>query len=390
MSRVPYRFLNRLAVFLAPIALYFVVTLGLLWLGGELTSPTQAAQLQKDDPALVYGRAYHDDFRYFKFVSTQLRAPQVLALGSSRVMEFRSGMFVGGNSVFYNAGGGAASIYEVLSFLQQLLPAELPKVLIVGLDQDWFQPGNAAVARNSAPWPITAPQTSFAETINMTRLMLLDLINQRRAFDRILRGLDPIYGGPAIGINAITIGSGFRSDGSYLPGPFISPTSYTPASMLDTSIARVLDRIHANCCRFEEGTLHDEGALQEVEALEQFCQANHIGLVLFAPPYAPSVYTEIVSTGKYNYMFVASSRLADLSRKYNVAYYDLMNGSNFGADDTFIDGLHGSESTYLEILLAILKDHQSPLRPYVNMDDLNAALQRPRSNPLEVYGAITR
>lgn len=386
MSNSSFRLLLRLCMFLTPLALYFVPTLLILTLGGELTSPSEAARMQQADPTMIYGRLYEDDFPYFKLVSSELHAPEVLALGSSRVMQFRAGMFSRGNAVFYNAGGGASTMYSVPAFLRQVPPADLPKVLIVGLDQDWFQPDNAKVGRGGQPWTISPPRIDLARVINLTRLLAVDMVNQKRPYDQVFRGTDPIYHARAVGINAITTGSGFRSDGSYLAGPEIYPTPYTSPNEMDTTIASIMMRIRDGCCRFQYGDVPDNGALEQVKELMRFCHDNGIALIIFSPPYAPSVYARMVEAGQYSYIFKTNKRLSQIANKFKVQYYDFMDGSRLGTDAEFLDGLHGSETIYLRMLLQMVDDPHNPLRPYVDSAHLKAVLATPRPSPLEVFG----
>lgn len=385
MNSKTFRFLVRLGLFLVPVALYFAVTISVLSSGGELIPLEAVAEAQMRDPTIIFGRAYRDQFRLFKMVSTRLRNPEVLGLGSSRVMQLRSAMFVGDYATFYNAGGGAASIYEVRSFLEQLDQSKLPKVVIVNLDEEWFHPIYAEAARAAAPWRIDSSQEDINQIFNLTRLMLADILAGRYPPTSIFEGRDPVYHAPAIGIEAIIDASAFRSDGSHLYGPDI-----TQSETDDERLAEIHDRIRTQGYRFVYGDIVDDSAITEVEALMQFARDAKIELILFSPPYAPSIYAAMVESGSYTYMFEAIDRIARLAAQYGIPYYNFMDGGMLGTDGDFLDGLHGSEYIYLRMLLEMLKDPNNPLIHYTDAGYLNSVYQAARPNQFEVFGPVTR
>ncbi len=385
MNRMTSKFLVRFGIFLVPLMLYFGVTTSILLFGGELMPLTQVAEAQLSNPDTLYRRFYRDDFRPFKLISTELHRPEVLALGSSRIMQFRSAEFVNGNSIFYNAGGSAGNVYEVRSFLEQLDPNALPKVAIINLDEDWFHPRYAQFARAQAPWSVDFSQEDIYQFLNLTRLTLNDVVMGTYPIAPIFGGTDPFYHDPAIGIGALTHSGGFRGDGSRSYGSVILDPKTN-----DERFAEMRARMQTEGSRFAYGDVVDEGALEEIAALMQFAQDNGIGLVLFSPPYPPSIYNEMMESGHYTYMTKTINRLAELARQHGVLYYNFMDGGTLGTDDDFFDGLHGSEYIYLHMLLEMLKDPNNPLIRYTNVDNLTAAFQRPRLNQFEVYGDVSQ
>ena len=61
--------------------------------------------------------------------------PEIVSLGSSRVMQFRDSHFSGS---FVNAGGAMNSIAEGRDFLEYIVDNDNLKLLIIGVDFWWF------------------------------------------------------------------------------------------------------------------------------------------------------------------------------------------------------------------------------------------------------------
>src|SRR5438105_3236288 len=132
------RFFWRLLFYMLPVAIYVISTTSAAAYAGEYTPLRQVIALQAGDQPVLYGRAYRDNYFSFKLLSTLYHQPDVLAVGSSRTQQFRSMFFDKDSATFYNAGQAAQSIYDMKQFINALDPAHLPKVLILGLDQPWF------------------------------------------------------------------------------------------------------------------------------------------------------------------------------------------------------------------------------------------------------------
>src|SRR5262249_6018692 len=122
------RFGLKLLLYVLPVAVYAAVGIGLLGYAGEYTRLESVAAAQAGPQRVLYGRAYKDNYFSYKLISARQRAADLLVLGSSRVMQFRSYLVQPGAGSFYNAGGGAASVFDLRQFLDGLSPAQAPRV----------------------------------------------------------------------------------------------------------------------------------------------------------------------------------------------------------------------------------------------------------------------
>ena len=99
----------------------------LLWRTGETWSLERVITAQERNPHAFFSRDVidHGTFRY-KYLQVLRRHPQILVLGSSRVMQFRAEMFGAQAGDFYNAGGMIHSIEDLNNFLDRLPPDATP------------------------------------------------------------------------------------------------------------------------------------------------------------------------------------------------------------------------------------------------------------------------
>src|SRR5947208_3342599 len=105
-------FLAKLALLFVPFLVVLGVPATVMWRAGEFDSPASVAARQMQSPDTLYLTAYSNGWQRLKSLSTAVRKPDVVAVGTSRVMQFRAGFFKDPAS-FYNAGG---AIYEAPQF----------------------------------------------------------------------------------------------------------------------------------------------------------------------------------------------------------------------------------------------------------------------------------
>ena len=92
------------------------------------------ASQQESNSKVLYGTALHANTRQYKKELLAKTQPKVIALGSSRVMQFRQHMFSG---EFLNLGGGMESIHDGIKLIPDIIKRK-PELIILGLDIWWF------------------------------------------------------------------------------------------------------------------------------------------------------------------------------------------------------------------------------------------------------------
>lgn len=363
------KFVIRLFVFIIPYIIWGVIFLSFMRVGyiaGEFRDIDLLIQEQRKDHSIFIGMGYNAQTIYYKLTNANYYQPDVISLGTSRVMQFKNEYFSAG---FYNCGGAVGGNYdEYLNFLKNL--KYHPKLIILGLDQWVFNDSwNQSCDIYSDYTDITLIDRN---KIVMTDAIIRDWIAGKWTLNEI-NNYSMNYG-----FNGRVKDNGFQWDGSYYYGNFYR----APEVQEDYLFADTFKRIDGGYGRFDWGEHIDNETLEYLENFLRYCRSNDIEVIGFVPPFAPSVYNRMVESGKYGYLFEIDPVCEKLFGEYGYEYYSYMGGAALGADDSyFIDGFHGGEVMYAYIIKDML-GHNSNIRQYINEDKLNDLLAGCYSNLL--------
>lgn len=126
------RFLRNFFIFIIPFLCLGIASAPFVYVGfetGEISSFDRLIQDQRLDKSIYIGMGYNEQTGYYKLQNANYYQADVVALGTSRVMQFKSDYF---SESFYNCGGAVAGNYdEYINFLRNL--DYKPKAVIVGL-----------------------------------------------------------------------------------------------------------------------------------------------------------------------------------------------------------------------------------------------------------------
>jgi hypothetical protein len=311
------------------------------------------------------GLAYSNPDRYLKLQSSIEREPSILVLGTSRSMPFRS-MFFKDSAKFYNASGGVETIRDFAAFFQQIPGGLEPKIVIIGLDQYFF---NDAFDTQKRSFEKPLFGAVWQKGI---KGLLRDYAQKKFGFSDIFAAQGGVQ---KIGLAALVKNSGFLNDGSYHYGTIIEPPPFE-----DT-----LQRIEQGNRRFQYGQEASKDAVLELERFLQLAKERNIYVIGFLPPYAHSVYERMMEMGnKYAYIASLPVTLQPFFDINEFALYDFSDLAEFGADDAeTIDGFHGSEKAYLRLFINMAQDNKI-LQEYVDTDYLKEKLNTTQ-NPHYVF-----
>mgnify|MGYP006288711967 CR=1 FL=1 len=364
-------FLLKLLLFVAPVVLFSALPLYL-----QLESREDFYNLdrffEKERKTSLVGYAYNEEnYRYFKYKSILENEPvEVMAIGSSRVLQFRQEMF---SASFYNAGYVIETIADIDMFLSILPQDRLPLYLIIGLDQWMFNPDKDRILRPHPPsWWQNNLSTNYKKSVQ----------NFLRIYRDVWRGkINPLTLGQKnekiykIGLYAHLDSSGFRNDGSFFYGRQIQKLEQGDSTASDHNFAETLRRVEKGIIGFEHGDHINERAFVLLEQLLSFCEHNSINVICFMPPFADVVYERMLSNHNHAYLSLIEPKIRYIQRLHQFEFYAYHHAPACGSsDDEFIDGRHGSEKAYLRILLDMLK----------NCSELNNA-----TNPMELQKALS-
>jgi len=290
------KFLFKALIFLLPYAILFAFLGMLLSSNGELDPIEKIIDSQIFNKNVLYGPAYTVPCPTYKLKSVIKREPEVIALGSSRVMQFRDKFFTLAPEKFYNAGRGANRIKDFKDFLEKIPKDKMPKVVIMGLDPYFFNPN----------WDSAEEKDSILIHTNQRKKNPIFLINSTSFIRDTVRGKTlnkDNYAGLDAGLkkytpkgyNAKNNGNGFRSDGSYCYGKYFS----NPENGDDWGFKDTFKRIKEGNRRFEYSEKISPKAIKELKEFLDFCEQNKIYVIGFLPPYAKVVYDKMINMDEY-------------------------------------------------------------------------------------------
>jgi hypothetical protein len=368
-------FLTRLIFFLIPVIFFFLIPSFFLITSGENLRSIQEITSDRKKEYVVGYKFNESNYKYIKWKSINNSDPlDVLALGSSRVLQFRDSMFTG---KFYNGGFTIQTISDFEQFLKGLNIGKLPKIIVIGLDQWMFNSAwdSSEIKHSPEYW---SKSFNFFPTVNTIKNVWIEIINKNLPIKRT--GNKNIIN---IGLGAFIDKAGIRNDGSYSYG------NYTNSILKNDTISsdffnNIIKRIIEGNNRFEYGEYFNKRAIKSFIELLVFCQTNNVYVVSFLPPFADTVAQKMSQSGKYEYIVELNQALECLKKHYKFEFYNFgtMNLCN-SSDLEAIDGFHGSEVTYTRLLLKMLKENSS-LNMYSVSASLSSKLTRPRFR-LELY-----
>ncbi len=369
-------FAKNILLFLTPVILLFIPPSIILKTTGENFTSINSVLNSKNE--YLIGYTYNENNTgYLKWytINNQDRF-NVMALGSSRVLQFRSNMF---NEPFYNAGFTVSKISDFKLFLQSLPKEKHPDYLIIGLDQWMFNQNwdNGKNKKHKNHWKNSFSILPRGRTyLNVYK----HLFEGKYGFDII----DNNSSVEKVGLNAMVNNKGFRNDGSGHYGNQITRLLEKNKSSDDRVFSDTFDRIKNGNRRFEYGETINQYAVNELKELLQYCNKSKIEVIGFCPPFANTVYHKMIKSEKYKYLKELPIHLSLIFKEYNFEFYNYSSNTDCNSSDKeSIDGFHGSEVTYSRILIDMLSKN-STLNSVSDLSRIESDLSD-RKNTFTVY-----
>lgn len=359
----------------------YLKTLGLLILGATLllvpyslwwvsasgdVAVNDAVAEQAQGKFTLFGSGISQDFVDYKLRLYAAVKPEITAIGSSRVMQFRGNYF---SKPFLNMGGVAGNLAVLRSTLDAMLRIHKPKAVILGLDFWWFSPKWEPKPFNEEP-PTSGSYNYGFESLKKPWAWLLDGKITLAEF------FAPVSGGfraGRYGIMAQQTDDGFGPDGSwYYTAELTGKQRPFDYQFLD-SLKQVEHGIKAFYRNPKQG---DTGGLS-AEHLDAFAEiycrlrARGIQVFVFITPLSSRVL-EAMRAHEADYPHLFELREALLARGIEVM--DFTDPRSFASNDCeFVDGFHGGEISYAR-MLRDMADSRPALLSYVNMERINQAI----------------
>jgi hypothetical protein len=328
-----HRLLLRFVIFLVPPVLALALPAWVLHTSGELEPGEVFLQMRRESRPFLFGPAYSDSMGHLKLKAVQVEAPEVVALGSSRVAIFRQDFFA---ARFFNAGSGWYHQFDdLLAYLRRIPAGREPKLLIVGLDQKFFNTRwTSRIANPFDPPPI---RTRERHWWSMLRAHWPDVYKDYFAGKFSIADLTRTHadGVQRVGLRAIARNSGHHEDGSYTWDWW-------------ESHAGDLRKIANGDDVYVYGSGVSPETISELETFLSECQRRGIYVAGFLPPFSPPVYHALEQDRRhYGYMFELADRLSPLFKRFQFSFADFTNPARCEIQrEGFYDGQHASTPGY--------------------------------------------
>lgn len=298
----------------------------------------------------LLGRAnFSQQYNLSKSLMVQRRRPAILALGSSRVMEFRAFMFHPHEAEFYNTGGLIQNVNDLAEFARQVREGRLPapRVIIVGIDPWWVSEATDPLEKKS--WLVGESDAvySFSSHVEAARYLLRtgkSSFPWTVAFgNRAPRS--PAYDYPAYGIAAIAAGIGERfSDGSFLYTAHLQDSLRHPVYR-DRLAMPVLDQVKRRYFLFAPTSrVEPVRASILVQSLVQLKQMG-IEVYTYLPPFASEVRRALDESKELQVWW--SEYKEELPRRLaaeGIPCLSVASPADYGLDDRYMfDAIHPGE-----------------------------------------------
>ncbi len=360
-------FIFKVILFTIPVCVMFAPPLAVFIISGEYLPISAVIERQRMDPSVLYmSRFTSDTDRPLKLLATITKNPDILVLGSSKTLTIKSDFF--DNHSFYNAGypANAAINVEDLSDYMLNLPVE-SNLKVILIDLSGFltdSPGSPPVSTMKYE-----PLKLFLAT--GWRDIYKDYFAGRLPVDEFISASKQNNN---IGLRAMLLTSGYRSDGSWQRGPAEIKKGI---QNMPADISRVVSSINGDqiSVPFYTPSLSSEN----IASLERFlaiCKSRNIYVIGYFSPYPSEIYQAMESLQNASGTAFRKSPaiLRDIFQKQNYDFYDLRDVSTIkSSDKEFYDFGHPSEKGSVRIL-TFLANKEPKLMSYLDVTTLKNKL----------------
>lgn len=349
------KFLLKLFFFFLPIISVLVFYEFLMWSLGETFPISHVFEMQENHNGLFMTKYFSQEFNLYKESGIKRYEPEILIVGSSRVMQFKGDFFEGD---FYNAGGIIQNDKDLNEFLLDEIDADLT---LLGIDPWWYKKDNIL---NATSWigSSKSKKASFYsryDPIKRIKDILLDFTSPRLPQN--------------IGANAQLRNGGFRLDGSMkIPDQRIS-LLISEKTFIDTEDPPIPIRISRGLTeRFSISNIDTSAFLQTVQQIKLLIDKGN-DIIIYLPPFSNQSYSSFKKENLQKDFFqFTSETMANILARFNIKHIKVETPNQYNLDDTyFIDGIHPSEV----FVAKQIEKHSSLFSKKVNLPKLKESLE---------------
>jgi hypothetical protein len=364
--------------FITKLLLFFAITTlitscfvgGAIYIGDAM--PLQlVVDMQQNQELLIFSaKAQTEDMFIYKMLSLATRQPDVVIIGSSSVLQFRSMLLNENPETFYNAGSTSWTLGEITCYVQNMESIHVPRVLIIGLDQNWFSEESRIV---------DCPETNratvdFNYLMRWTKFTWISNLAHPISPSRLIRRRDPITGSAALGIYAIRSGGGYRNDGSLHLGNIRNA---------EFNCKNWTREVSSGSTEYEIET-HISQNLIHLDRILYSAQENGVFVIGFSPPVMSTLHDYMIETGGWGFMDHTTESIKDMFPNYGFEYFDFPNAAWIANDIEMYDCNHSGEQLSTRIYIEFLGDLPDMLGEYSDLEYLQQVVDN-ADNPFDIW-----
>jgi hypothetical protein len=358
------KFLLKCFLFSIPIVGVFAFPFAVFLLSGEFLSVASVINRQAASPSeiLYYSGFSSASGKSYKTVGTEKYDPEIVVVGRSRTLTFRS-IFFKDPAKFYNAGAPQHRASELSDYVNGLKPGNHLKVIMLDL--------SGLLEEDKVP-----PEVRRESTYSLINLFLTSgwrdvyslYFDHKFSFGQVL---EERKNHPAIGLYALITHSGYRPDGSMSRGDaaeMLALRNRAPA-LVEQEVAK----INSEKSVFGYDTLVSDQNLAALKSFLALCKEKNIYVVGYLSPYAFEIYQKIESMEGPDGDRLRSVPpvISSIFAQHGFTFFDVRDIRLIGSsDDELYDAGHTTEKSTLK-LLRYLAPREPHLASYLDTDSLN-------------------
>ena len=353
----------------------------------ETLNYAQLLEVQEPQcPLLIYEPQSLAERVQYKIYNAVEREPEIIVIGNSLILTYRSALFHENPSAFYNAAATGTSINTAHFMTREIFNQtdSLPEVILLGFSpSDFSDPGMSSTLVQVESDEAITFQTTYQSGINVL-ITAQELEYDFRQLLGLLGTKFSLSGELLYGHQSRFYESGYRNDGSFRFGYIDEAialhrrqTSYDTWLELGNTIRAVIPGDEVN-----------QDAMHHVEQILQLAQENNVFVIGLFPSYMPSIDDYLVESGDYTYLPQAIEQLNTLFESYGFGFYSQEDLPNVAyEDELYFDGRHYSELTAAEIYLQFLADYPEILGEYSSADWIQQQIDA-AENPFDFFNEV--
>lgn len=372
-------FIFKMTWFFAPLFLMGLIIFGLAIYSGESWPINKVIDYELLHPrSTIFSKKFMPDSHYrLKYNEILRRDPDILMLGSSRVLSFREEIF-GEDADFFNAGRVLHSLDDLSDFTEILLPKINPKIIYLGVDFYWLgskEYFEHALRKVSYTKDEIYDWRSY---LYFNKMFLLEIIKKPSLIIRIINNEPDIFGKKtAIGLQALN-GNGFRFDGSFQYGTVITERRGSP-DYVDILTPPILEQIVSGIGAFQFDEYINPARVKTLKDFLIKVKEKNIHVIGFSAPFSIEVYQKLITSPHHKDFFAKSRQeISVVFEEAGFSYFDFHSPESLDIDDSYmLDGTHMGETAAAIVLKKITPDIN--IKTY-----LSQKITQKNTTPLEI------